>query len=103
VAIFETRGGPLPVQLPAALPPGVHTLVALGAAPTGEPRAMKLTVTVGAHAAAGRLPVTGAPVDEVVLTGLLAVLAGLILLQQGRPAADQRPARAGVSASAPGR
>jgi hypothetical protein len=48
---------------------------------------MKLTVTVDPRAAGvggGSLPVTGAPQQQLLLTGLLAIVSGLILLQLGR-------------------
>ncbi|WP_432992225.1 IPT/TIG domain-containing protein [Dactylosporangium sp. CA-233914] len=79
-----------PVTVPHSLAAGVHTLVAQGVAPSGNPRAMKLTVTVAASAASppspaspptGGLPVTGAPTGPLALAGLAMVLAGFGLLR----------------------
>ncbi|GGM62337.1 hypothetical protein GCM10007977_074890 [Dactylosporangium sucinum] len=70
-----------PVTVPHSLAAGVHTLVAQGVAPSGNPRAMKLTVTVAASTSTGGLPVTGAPTGPLALGGLAMVLAGLGLLR----------------------
>ncbi|MER7282877.1 IPT/TIG domain-containing protein [Dactylosporangium sp. NPDC000244] len=72
-----------PVTVPASLAAGVHTLVAQGVAPSGNPRAMKLTVTVAPRAAApsGGLAVTGAPAGPMALAGLAMLLAGAVLVR----------------------
>ncbi|WP_433086863.1 IPT/TIG domain-containing protein [Dactylosporangium sp. CA-052675] len=69
------------VTVPASLGSGVHTLVAQGVAPSGNPRAMKLTVTVAPRAAAssGGLAVTGAPAGPMALAGLAMLLTGAVL------------------------
>ncbi|GAA3287945.1 IPT/TIG domain-containing protein [Dactylosporangium vinaceum] len=74
-----------PVTVPAGIATGVHTVVAQGVAPSGNPRAMKLTVTVAPRAAAAGLAVTGAPAGPLALAGLAMVLAGAVLLRPRRP------------------
>ncbi|WP_433060829.1 IPT/TIG domain-containing protein [Dactylosporangium sp. CS-033363] len=73
------------VTVPASLAAGTHTLVAQGVAPSGNPRAMKLTVTVAHRAApSGTLAVTGAPVVPLALAGLVMLLTGAVLVRPRR-------------------
>ncbi|WP_433219477.1 IPT/TIG domain-containing protein [Dactylosporangium sp. CS-047395] len=73
------------VTVPPSLAAGTHTLVAQGVAPSGNPRAMKLTVTVAHRAASsGTLAVTGAPAAPLALAGLAMLLTGAVLVRPRR-------------------
>ncbi|WP_433076804.1 fibronectin type III domain-containing protein [Dactylosporangium sp. CA-052675] len=75
-----------PVTVPADLPAGEHAFVALGTGPDGTAHTLKLALTVRPAAATppatppapapGTLPVTGAALSLMLLTGLGLVLAG---------------------------
>jgi hypothetical protein len=65
-----------PVTIPLNLVNGLHQVIAQGVAPDGTPRAMKLSVTV----ARSHLAVTGSPILDIAVTGLLMILAGAWLL-----------------------
>ncbi|GAA3452178.1 fibronectin type III domain-containing protein [Dactylosporangium matsuzakiense] len=70
----------VPVTVPADLPVGEHSFVALGTDPGGAVHALKLALTVAAAAppapAPTTLPVTGLALAQMVLAGLALVLAG---------------------------
>lgn len=72
-----------PVSVPDGLANGSHEIVALGAAPDGTPRAMKLDVLVARPAGRG-LPVTGADIAHLQAVGLLALCVGVALVRFGR-------------------
>ncbi|WP_433220172.1 putative Ig domain-containing protein [Dactylosporangium sp. CS-047395] len=75
-----------PVTIPVGLASGQHRVVAQGVAPDGTARAMALSVSVAGTvpAAGGRLPVTGAGVVPMALTGLALAALGLALALFGR-------------------
>ncbi|GAA3195163.1 hypothetical protein GCM10010532_012750 [Dactylosporangium siamense] len=91
VVTDENGNFSVPVTVPAALAAGVHTVVALGAAPDGSLRAMDLTVTVGARSSSGALPVTGAAAARLAVVGLLAIAAGVLLVRTTRAGRRRRP------------
>ncbi|WP_433046412.1 fibronectin type III domain-containing protein [Dactylosporangium sp. CS-033363] len=73
----------VPVTVPADLPAGEHSFVAVGTDANGAQHALKLALTVAPAAAvtsppapSGTLPVTGLALMHLVLTGLALVLAG---------------------------
>ncbi|MFI5913157.1 hypothetical protein [Dactylosporangium sp. NPDC051541] len=73
----------VPVTVPADLPVGEHSFVALGTDPGGATHALKLELTVAPAAApatpsgpATTLPVTGSALTRMILVGLALVIAG---------------------------
>lgn len=65
------------IAVPASFAGQSHSLVALGTAPDGSLRAMRLTITVAGTTVT--MPVTGAPVAWQALSALLAIAMGLTL------------------------
>ncbi|GGK10307.1 hypothetical protein GCM10010123_45340 [Pilimelia anulata] len=66
------------VIVPTSLAAGVHTIIASGVDPDGNPHSMKLVVTVAGAATADELPVTSTRyVGELVAVGAGWLLAGL--------------------------
>ena len=78
------------VTVPADLPAGSHSLVALGVDPSGGNRQMRLDVTVSASSAT--LPVTGFDVALTAIIGMVMTLAGMGFVGAGR---RQRQRRSG--------
>jgi sugar lactone lactonase YvrE len=64
----------LPVTVPTGLAAGAHSFIASGVDANGDPRAMKLVVTV-----AEGLAVTGAPALRLALTGAAGLFTGISL------------------------
>jgi hypothetical protein len=75
-----------PITIPQGLLTGAHTAVAQGVAPDGTARAMNLAITVAPR----RLPVTGAAVSVLLLTGLGSTAAGVGLLVAARRGRSRR-------------
>ncbi|GAA0915363.1 hypothetical protein GCM10009557_88260 [Virgisporangium ochraceum] len=71
------------VTVPANLAAGDHTVIALGAAPDGTVRAMKLAVTVAADND-DDLPVTGPDAVRLALLGLLTIAVGIAVSRMAR-------------------
>lgn len=89
-AITDSRGAfTKPVTVPASLSGGDHQLVAQGVDPSGSTHAMKMSISVGSTSApttTGSLPVTGAPIGELVTAGIALLLAGFAMRRAGRTA-----------------
>ncbi|UWP79133.1 putative Ig domain-containing protein [Dactylosporangium fulvum] len=69
------------VTVPSTLTSGKHTVVALGAAPDGSIRVMKLIITV---TAGDTLAVTGDNITSLCASALMSIIIGMALLRLGR-------------------
>jgi titin len=68
-----------PVTVPAGLPAGTHSFVASGVDKDGNPRVLRLDLTVSANGGSGSLPITGPAVLWLIVGGFAMTLAGVAM------------------------